>query len=62
MQKKIKEMEKRSLDPKSWQMSGEVAAIRRPENSLMQEHLDFDHTSRPGNLLLSYQTIFIYFM
>lgn len=39
-------MEEVSLKEKSWQMSGEVASTLRPENSLLEEHVMFDHTTR----------------
>lgn len=39
-------MEEVSLKEKSWQMSGEVTSSLRPENSLLEEHVMFDHTTR----------------
>lgn len=46
MSEKIQTLQKQMLDEKSWQLSGEVTAQKRPENSLMSESLVFDHASR----------------
>jgi len=43
---KITEMESASLTEKPWQLKGEVSGPARPENSLLEEDLDFDHTTR----------------
>ena len=48
MKKKVKALEERSIADKPWQLSGEASDRLRPENSLLQDHLDFDHTSQPG--------------
>ena len=36
-----------NLLDKPWQMRGEVMAKDRPENSLLQEDLVFEHVTRP---------------
>ena len=41
-------MEAESISDKPWQLWGEIASNKRPENSLLQEDLDFEHTTRPG--------------
>jgi hypothetical protein len=46
---KIKEMEQASLAAKPWQLMGEAAGGTRPQNSLLQEDLQFEHTGRTGN-------------
>ncbi|XP_053720825.1 U3 small nucleolar ribonucleoprotein protein MPP10 [Synchiropus splendidus] len=46
MSEKIDQLEKAALGEKSWQMLGEVTAERRPENSMLEEDLDFEQTSR----------------
>ncbi|MFT7797167.1 U3 small nucleolar ribonucleoprotein MPP10 [Arapaima gigas] len=46
MAEKIKELEKAALKEKPWQLSGEATAQMRPENSLLEEDLNFDQASR----------------
>lgn len=48
MSKKIEELEKAALGEKPWQLSGEVTAQARPENSMLEEDVEFDQTSRTG--------------
>ncbi|CAD5123068.1 DgyrCDS11447 [Dimorphilus gyrociliatus] len=44
----IQNLEETNLAEKPWQLKGEVAAKARPENSLLQEHLDFDVSAKPS--------------
>ncbi|CAE1252641.1 MPP10 [Acanthosepion pharaonis] len=44
LQKKISQLEKANVADKSWQLSGEIGASARPENSLLEEHVQFDST------------------
>ncbi|XP_031179984.2 U3 small nucleolar ribonucleoprotein protein MPP10 [Sander lucioperca] len=46
MSEKIDELEKAALAEKPWQLSGEVTAQTRPENSMLEEHVEFEQTSR----------------
>ncbi|NWR75604.1 MPP10 protein, partial [Centropus unirufus] len=46
MSKKIKNLEEQLLEEKPWQLTGEVTAQKRPENSLLEEMLLFDHAVR----------------
>uniref|UniRef100_A0A8D3CNN8 U3 small nucleolar ribonucleoprotein protein MPP10 n=1 Tax=Scophthalmus maximus TaxID=52904 RepID=A0A8D3CNN8_SCOMX len=46
MSEKIDELEKAALAAKPWQLSGEVTAQIRPENSMLEEHVEFEQTSR----------------
>ncbi|XP_067390828.1 U3 small nucleolar ribonucleoprotein protein MPP10 [Emydura macquarii macquarii] len=46
MNKKIKSLEKELLEEKPWQLTGEVTGQKRPENSLLEETLLFDHAVR----------------
>ncbi|KAM9367084.1 LOW QUALITY PROTEIN: U3 small nucleolar ribonucleoprotein MPP10 [Symphorus nematophorus] len=46
MSEKIEELEKAALGEKPWQLSGEVTAQTRPENSMLEEDVEFDQTSR----------------
>lgn len=48
MAEKISELEKAALAEKPWQLTGEVTAQTRPENSMLEEDLDFDQASRTG--------------
>ncbi|XP_061856490.1 U3 small nucleolar ribonucleoprotein protein MPP10 isoform X2 [Colius striatus] len=46
MLKKIKSLEEELLKEKPWQLKGEVTAHKRPENSLLEETVLFDHAVR----------------
>nr|XP_020462544.1 U3 small nucleolar ribonucleoprotein protein MPP10 [Monopterus albus] len=46
MSEKIKELERSALAEKPWQLSGEVTAQARPENSMLEEDVEFEQTSR----------------
>ncbi|KAI3377584.1 hypothetical protein L3Q82_008749 [Scortum barcoo] len=46
MSEKIKELENAALGEKPWQLSGEVTAQTRPENSMLEEDVEFEQTSR----------------
>ncbi|KAH9370752.1 hypothetical protein HPB48_016180 [Haemaphysalis longicornis] len=46
LQKKIRQMEEQNLEPRPWRLQGEVEASKRPENSLLQEHFQFEHATR----------------
>ncbi|PWA18872.1 hypothetical protein CCH79_00005046, partial [Gambusia affinis] len=46
MSQKIQELENAALAEKAWQLSGEVTAQTRPENSMLEEDLEFEQASR----------------
>ncbi|NWH66961.1 MPP10 protein, partial [Geococcyx californianus] len=46
MSKKIQSLEEQLLEEKPWQLKGEVTAQKRPENSLLEETVLFDHAVR----------------
>uniref|UniRef100_UPI0037E9A2EE U3 small nucleolar ribonucleoprotein protein MPP10 n=1 Tax=Semicossyphus pulcher TaxID=241346 RepID=UPI0037E9A2EE len=46
MSEKIDELEKAALAEKPWQLSGEVTAQTRPENSMLEEDVEFEQASR----------------
>lgn len=48
MSKKIKSLEDELLEEKPWQLKGEVTGQKRPENSLLEETVLFDHAVRMG--------------
>ena len=45
-------MEEVAVQEKPWQLKGEASAAIRPENSLLQEDVDFEHTTRQGTTLI----------
>lgn len=48
IKKLVQSMEEDNLADKPWQLKGEILGHARPENSLLQEHLQFEHMSRPA--------------
>ncbi|XP_014799745.1 PREDICTED: U3 small nucleolar ribonucleoprotein protein MPP10 [Calidris pugnax] len=46
MSKKIRSLEEQLLEEKPWQLKGEVTGHKRPENSLLEETVLFDHAVR----------------
>eukprot|EP01080_Neovahlkampfia_damariscottae_P000362 gene362-6776_t len=42
----MEELENKNIEKKKWQMSGEVSSNFRPQNSLLEEDVDFKHTSK----------------
>lgn len=48
MSEKIKSLEKELLMEKPWQLRGEVTGQKRPENSLLEEMVIFDHAVKMG--------------
>ncbi|XP_022108568.1 U3 small nucleolar ribonucleoprotein protein MPP10-like [Acanthaster planci] len=51
LKQKIERLEEANLSEKPWQLSGEVKGTKRPENSLLQEDLDFDVTTKPAPVI-----------
>jgi len=51
LQKKIQQIETEAVKDKPWQMTGEVAAIERPENALLEEHLDYETVSKQAPII-----------
>lgn len=54
---KIKHMENAMLDDKPWQLKGEVKADSRPQNSLLENVLEFDAATRPAPIITEEVTI-----
>ncbi|VDN01157.1 unnamed protein product [Thelazia callipaeda] len=44
LQERISSIEKINLAPRSWDLSGEVTAIERDENTMLEKYLDFDQS------------------
>ena len=40
-----------SITDKPWQLKGEVTARTRPQDSLLEEYLQFDHTTRQAPVI-----------
>lgn len=50
LNKRIKTIEDGLLAEKGWQLKGEIMGSDRPQNSLLEEIVEFDVTTRPGNV------------
>lgn len=50
VKKQITVMEDSNVAAKSWQLTGEISASNRPSNSLLEEVLQFDHTTAGGKI------------
>ncbi|XP_049881827.1 U3 small nucleolar ribonucleoprotein protein MPP10 [Pectinophora gossypiella] len=57
LQQTINRLEQKTLNEAPWQLKGEVDATKRPQNSLLQEVVDFDLTSRPAPIITEQTTI-----
>ncbi|XP_004372690.1 U3 small nucleolar ribonucleoprotein protein MPP10 [Trichechus manatus latirostris] len=57
MNEKIASLEKELLEKKPWQLLGEVTAQKRPENSLLEETLHFDHAIRMAPVITEETTL-----
>jgi U3 small nucleolar RNA-associated protein MPP10 len=51
LKSKIQKMEEDMLEKKTWQMKGEIKAETRPQNSLLEEVLEFDSATRPAPVI-----------
>ncbi|KAJ1948596.1 U3 snoRNP protein, partial [Dispira parvispora] len=47
LQNRIEQLEAENVGTRDWRMVGEVSARDRPENSLLEQDLEFDHASKP---------------
>jgi U3 small nucleolar RNA-associated protein MPP10 len=51
---RLDDLEEQALAEKTWQLKGEVSASARPQNSLLEEVVEFDLTTRPGEVVLEF--------
>nr|XP_003226974.1 PREDICTED: U3 small nucleolar ribonucleoprotein protein MPP10 [Anolis carolinensis] len=57
LSEKIKKLESELLTEKPWQLKGEVTAQKRPENSLLEEMLLFDHAVKMAPMITEETTL-----
>ncbi|KFV84731.1 U3 small nucleolar ribonucleoprotein MPP10, partial [Struthio camelus australis] len=57
MNAKIKSLEEQLLEEKPWQLKGEITGQKRPENSLLEETLLFDHAVRMAPVITEETTL-----
>uniref|UniRef100_A0A670K4S3 U3 small nucleolar ribonucleoprotein protein MPP10 n=1 Tax=Podarcis muralis TaxID=64176 RepID=A0A670K4S3_PODMU len=57
MSEKIKSLEKELLMEKPWQLRGEVTGQKRPENSLLEEMVIFDHAVKMAPVITEETTL-----
>uniref|UniRef100_A0A182RUQ1 U3 small nucleolar ribonucleoprotein protein MPP10 n=1 Tax=Anopheles funestus TaxID=62324 RepID=A0A182RUQ1_ANOFN len=57
LKEKITQMESKLLKDKPWQLKGEISAETRPKNSLLEEVLEYEHTTRPAPVITEETTM-----
>ncbi|KAH9637800.1 hypothetical protein HF086_017578, partial [Spodoptera exigua] len=57
LKQQIEKLEQKTLSEAPWQLKGEVDALKRPQNSLLEEVVDFDLTSRPPPVITEQTTV-----
>ncbi|XP_026474629.1 U3 small nucleolar ribonucleoprotein protein MPP10 isoform X2 [Ctenocephalides felis] len=57
LKKKIDHLENAALAQRPWQLKGEIDAANRPQNSLLEEVLEFDLLARPAPIITQETTL-----
>lgn len=57
LRKRIEELEAEAIAEMPWQLKGETNAANRPQNSLLEEFVEFDNVSRPAPVMTEQTTM-----